>query len=197
MSLPAPPPPAGFRPRPEVALPDKFHLREDHEGLEISWRWFGLGAVFLVFFAIAWNSFLVFWYAMAVGGRAPWIMFVFPLIHVAVGVTIGYTAIAQLFNRTRIRVTFRDLIVDHAPLPWRGNRRVERAGIEQLYGKMKVSHGKNGTTTTYTLWMRIRDGKQTQLIGSGLEEEQILALEQKLEAALQIADVPVPGEIAR
>jgi hypothetical protein len=39
-----------------------------------SWRWFTPSVIFLVFFCIAWDSFLIFWYSMAFNSKhVPWI----------------------------------------------------------------------------------------------------------------------------
>src|SRR5690349_17364067 len=51
--------------------------------VSIEWRWFrpaqDLG---MLFFAIFWNGFLVFWYTIAFAGDGPWLAYVFPLLHV-------------------------------------------------------------------------------------------------------------------
>lgn len=52
----------------------------------VHWRWFEPSLFLLMFFCIAWDSFLVFWYTMAFTHNGPWIMIVFPMAHLAVGV---------------------------------------------------------------------------------------------------------------
>lgn len=89
--------------------------------LVIRFRWFRWVAVFLIFFCIAWDAFLVNWYGMAaIMGDPPLIMLVFPIVHVAVGVGLTYYTLALLFNRTRIAIEAGRLRVRHGPLPWPG-----------------------------------------------------------------------------
>src|SRR5690349_11378767 len=78
--------------RPEVPLPPRFRVARGEPGLSVSWRWFTPAAFFLVFFCVAWDGFLVFWYGMAAKQGAPLVFFLFPLIHVSVGVGISYLA---------------------------------------------------------------------------------------------------------
>ena len=84
-----------------VPRPKDITIRKKDGRVELSWRWFSLKYLFLLCFVIAWDGFLLFWYSMAFGsGDAPWIMFVFPIAHLAVGIVLTYTTLAGLFNRT-------------------------------------------------------------------------------------------------
>src|SRR5262245_34370871 len=61
----------------------------------IEWRWFRPAQhLFALLFAVCWDAFLVFWYTTAAVSGGPWLVFVFPLIHVAVGVGITYGALS-------------------------------------------------------------------------------------------------------
>jgi hypothetical protein len=92
-------------------------------------RWFEPPALFLLFFCIAWDSFLVFWYASAFGSVATGdglpagsglLMSVFPIAHLAVGVGLTYCTAALFLNRTTIELDGRTARVRHGPLFWRG-----------------------------------------------------------------------------
>ena len=192
----APVPPA-FVPRPEVPLPPRIRLAKTERGIELGWRWFTPVLFFLIPFTIAWDAFLLFWYSMAGSIDAPWIMVVFPLAHVAVGVGLTYFVIASLLNTTRITVAARALEVRHGPMPWRGNAVFERAQIEQLFCKRKETRGKNGPHVTYELWISLRGPRALKLVSNGLEEEQVLYLEQRIESALGLTDRPMAGELPR
>lgn len=187
-----------FTPRPEVALPERFRV-EKHKGeLTLRWSWFRPIALFLLFFTIAWNAFLLFWYSMVFGGDAPWIMVVFPLAHVAVGVGLAYSTAAMFLNTTSVRVTNRELRVHSGPLPWRGNRVIERGRVEQLYCKRHESHGRNGPSVSYEVWIVVRgEGVRRLIRGATLEAEQALYIEQQVEAALGLVDRPQAGELPR
>lgn len=112
--------------------------------LTIRRRWFEAQHVFLLFFCIAWDAFLVNWYGMAFAGDAPLIMVVFPIAHVAVGVGLTYYVLAGFLNRTTIEVTDGMLLVRHGPMPWRGNLRVPVAALRSVYVKATTSTGSKG-----------------------------------------------------
>ncbi|MBK8974298.1 MAG: hypothetical protein IPM29_00070 [Planctomycetes bacterium] len=186
--------------RAPVALPERFTVDRGAVGFRVSWRWFSPVAWFLLVFAIAWNGFLVGWYAIATGDVGPggpmrWVMVLFPLGHVAVGLGIGYFALAKLLNTTGVEVDAHELRVTHRPLPWRAPPRLPTADVEQLYVVQRVSHGKDGaTSTSWDLCAVTRENAALKLI-RGLEQlEQALWLEQEIERTLQIRDRPVAGE---
>lgn len=187
----------GFRPRPEIPLPPGMQIQETMGGTLLTRRWFNLAVVFLIPFCIAWDSFLIFWYSIALSGKAPWIMAVFPIIHVAVGVGLTYYTIATLFNRTSILAGRGNLRIQHGPVPWKGNTDLSMASLNQLYCKEKISRGKNGPNYQYELWAALHDGSTRKLLGTGLTMEQALYIEQKLERALALKDRAMAGELPR
>jgi hypothetical protein len=87
-----------------------------------------------------------------------WIMIVFPIGHVAVGIGIGYRARAGLLNRTFITVTPTAVTGRHAPLPWTGQRNLAADTVTQAYCVQKVQNTKNGTSTTYDVHANLTDG---------------------------------------
>lgn len=187
----------GFRARPEIPLPPGIQVQETMEGTVITRRWFNLAVAFLIPFCIAWDSFLIFWYSIALSGKGPWIMAVFPLLHVAVGVGLTYYTLATLFNTTRIVAGRGFLRIQHGPLPWMGNTELPTGNLNQLYGKEKISRGKNGPHYQYELWAALHDGSTRKLLGAGITMEQALYLEQKLERALALKDRTMAGELPR
>lgn len=198
MSLGTPAAADGFRSRPPMALPEGLRCEEGVAETVITRRWFTPAVLFLIFFCVAWDSFLVFWYSMAFTQRGvPWIMVVFPVAHVAVGVGLTYFVIASLLNRTVITAGRGSLSVRHGPVPWRGGGAWRQGEIDQLFCKAKQVNGKNGESTNYELHAVLRAGQTQKLVGIGMTEEQVLYLEQKLEKALNIQDRAVPGELPR
>jgi hypothetical protein len=185
-------------PRAKVPLPAKFQVDDrGHDGMSVSWRWYSPVLFGLLFFCVAWDSFLLFWYGAALAGDAPWIMIVFPLAHVAVGVGLTYYLIAGFLNRTYVEVSRAQLSIRHAPMPWPGNLDVPGRALTQLYSTEEIRRGKNGTTTTYALNAIDRSGVKRKLLKGLTEIEQVLWLEQALERQLGIEDRPVEGELAR
>lgn len=119
----------------EFEAPTGLSMNDAGDELTISRRWFSWKAVPLLGFATLWDAFLVGWYAMLgnMPGPVGAVFTLFPLIHVAVGVGITYTALAKIFNRTKIRVDAKRITVKHGPFKWIGNMEVHTTAIEQLY----------------------------------------------------------------
>jgi uncharacterized protein YbaR (Trm112 family) len=182
--------------RDPVGKPGSVVTSESPAGLTIEYRWFSAKYVFLAFFCLFWDGFLVFWYAMALGtGNV--IMAVFPVIHVAVGVALTYTTVAGFVNQTTVTLDRSRLRVKHHPLPFGKPVDVETGGVKQLFCQEKVNSGRNGVSYSYDLMVEMRDGSRRKLL-SGIDTPQLpLYLEQHAEAWMGISDAPVPGELPR
>lgn len=193
---------ASSAPRAAVPMPPRFTV-EQGASLKITWRWFGPQFLFLVFFCVFWDGFLVFWYAAAFGmaatgsasGSAP--MLLFPLLHVGVGIGLSYYTICGFVNSTVIEAGSGRLSVKHGPLPWRGNIDIDSSQFEQLCSEEMVHRGKNGVTRTYDVSAVDRDGVWRKLVKGLPEPAQALFLEQALESHLSIVDRPAGGELPR
>lgn len=182
--------------RAPVALPDRFRIqRLGVNSMVVSWRWFRPTAIFMICFAIGWDSFLFFWYAGALTqDDISWLMVLFPLGHVAAGVGVTYAAIANLLNRTRVICNKTELKVRHFPMPWFPRPTIPVQDLEQLYVTRTAKHGKNGTTVTFNL-LAVTRNHSGQTLLEGLDSlEQALWLEQEFEGLLDIRDRPVAGE---
>jgi hypothetical protein len=180
--------------RMDLGLPDKLELRNEGSGIEIIRKWFGWKTLFLTVFAVFWDGFLLVWYSFTLPMGLT-LFTLFPLIHVAAGVGITYTALTGWINRTRIRVDQGRISVRHGPLPWLGNKDLDGSTLKQLYSKEKVSRGRNSTSITYEVHAITNTGKNVKLV-SGLESsEQALYIEQEIERYFGIEDAPVRGQI--
>jgi hypothetical protein len=198
MTLPASAAPGpAFRPRPEAPLPSRVSVADTGAGVELRLRWFTPVFLFLLAFCVAWDGFLVFWYSLAMREGAPWIMAVFPLLHVAAGAALTYVTLTGFVNSTVVRVDRGRLSVRHGPLPWAGNRDYADGEVEQLYCKERVQRGKRSEQTTYEVWAVLAGGRSVKLLSAVGGDEQALFLEQRLERALGLQDRPVAGELAR
>jgi hypothetical protein len=185
-----------FAPRPKIELPKGMHVEDLVTTLEIRRRWFNPMYVFLLFFCVFWNGFMIVWHTIAISTGA-WFMSVFGLLHTAVGLGIGYCTLAGFLNTTTIRIGYGMLEVHSGPVPWGGNLSIPYDEIEQIYCEEKVHHGKNGTSRTYNV-MAVCRNKEIKTLLSGLTDaEQAMYLEQELERFLRITDRAVPGELPR
>jgi DNA-directed RNA polymerase subunit RPC12/RpoP len=181
--------------RPEIPQPANVLVENDRQVARLIQRWFSLKYIPMAFFAIAWDSFLFFWYSMAFGSGMPWIMAVFPLLHVAVGIGVTYSTIAGFINRTVLEVSRDEIGVWFEPLPWLGEKTLKTREVKQFYCKEKVVHSKNGTQTQYELYAVTASNQQVKLLGNLENPDAALFFEQQLERWLKIADRPVAGEI--
>lgn len=170
-------------------------MRVDRSGgrCTIYWRWFTPMHLGMLIFCIAWDSFLIFWYSMALGGHgAPCVMIIFPIGHVAVGVGLTYATLAGLFNHTRIELSASQMSITHAPLPWWGNRSIAASQIAQLYCERGKS-SRNGERR-YVLSIVLRSGTKQKLLSvNGLDEAKFL--ERTIEEFYHIVNKAVAGEL--
>ncbi len=181
------------KPRPAVPQPRGITVEDTGLELRIVRRWFGAAAVFLLFFCVMWDGFLVAWYAMATRAGAPLIMKLVPLLHVAIGAGLTYYTLCLFVNRTVVGVG-RELTITHGPLPWPGRRSIDAGDIDQLYVARRIRYSRNGPREWYDLRAVTRDGRRQKLISGLPEPEQALYLEQVIEQRLGLPDRPVEGE---
>ena len=180
--------------RPIAPQPESVSVAQEAGSLKIVYRWLSWKFIGLLVFCIAWDSFLVFWYSN-VGENSPWIMIVFPMAHVAIGLSLTYYTFAGFLNSTIIMINHQFLIITHTPLPWFGNRRVESAQLAQLYAEQIVRQSRNSSSSSYQLNGILRDNRKVKLL-SGLPSQDVaLFVEQSIEEYLRIADEPVAGEV--
>jgi hypothetical protein len=178
-------------------IPTGVRVTDDGVTRQLEYRWFTPVAFFLVFFCIAWDGFLVFWYTMALGngpgGGFGWLLVVFPVVHVAVGLGLTYFTLCLFVNRTRITVDDR-LRVQHGPLFWPGGVNVTADGLTRLYCERVVSNTKRGVSVSFKLMATTADGRAVPLL-SGLDGlPRAKFFERQLEAWLGLPPTPVPGE---
>ena len=127
-------------------------------------------------------------------GDAPWIMFTFPIVHLAVGVGLTYSTLAGFFNHTTLEVDAEEIRVMFDPFPWLGEVTLKTMDVAQVYCKENIRKSENGTGVSYQLMVVTREGKAKKLL-SGLESPEVgLYIEQQIETWLHIKDQPVVGE---
>ena len=178
-----------------VPLPKRFTVKELNGNLEIKMSWFTWINLFLTFFAIFWNSFMIAWFAFSISS-GKWGFALFGTIHAGVGFYLLYMVVAKYINSTTVIIDSNELSVKIGPLPWPGNHSVKLSDIIQLYSKCVVSQGKN-STVSYEVHSILKNGTHLCLIKSLEDNDQALYFEQKIEEKLHITDEPVIGEMDR
>jgi hypothetical protein len=191
--------------RPQLPTPSAVKIEKEGEVTRLVQRWFSGKYVAMLIFVIPWDAFLCFWYSMAfgaggmgMGGDLPWIFFVFPIGHLAVGISLTYSVLAGFLNRTVVELTREELTVWFEPLPWLGEKAIKTAEIQQFYCKEKVTHGKKGSVRyQYELHAVTHDNRQIKLLSNIESDDVALFFEQQLEKLMLISDRPVVGELKK
>jgi hypothetical protein len=178
-----------------VEMPRGYKLENAGADLVITRRWLSWKYLALLGFCVFWDGFLIVWYFIAFTKGGPLVMKLFPVIHVGVGVFLTYTTLAGFLNSTKITVNTAEIGVSHYPLPWPGNRVVQRTEIEQLFCEEKLNRSRNGASYAYNLSAVLAGGRRLKLVAGLDTPENALFLEQKIEGFLGIADRPVAGEM--
>jgi hypothetical protein len=158
----------------------------------VSWRWFRADYLGLLAFCIFWDGFLVFWYTVGLTTGGPPMMFVFPLLHVAVGVYLTYYVLTGLLNRTTVELTPHELVIAHAPLPWAGNRRLPVSRVGQLY--CEEANFQRNDRKVYRLSAVLAGGDKVILLSGFADLGEPRFLKHELERRIGIVPRPVVGE---
>src|SRR5215217_2640549 len=113
-----------------LPIPEGIEILQEGGAVVIRRSWFSHLVWFLIIFCLAWNSFLIFWYSVmlgfAAGAPSPFkfIIILFPLVHVAVGLGLTYFVFCLLLNKTDVILRTDTLEIKTHPLPWRGNQMI-------------------------------------------------------------------------
>jgi len=179
--------------KPQVPKPSGFDVRHDDVSLWLTRRWLSPLYIPLLFFCLAWDAFLLFWYTH-VPSEAPWIFTVFPIAHVAVGVGLTYYTLCGFINKTYLRISRNSLSVRSGPLPWPGNKEVSVQGLSQVFCQTSFdSNGRKGQPF-YSVQLLREDGSRVELLSGLPTLEHAQYIEQQVERYLDIQDNPVTGE---
>lgn len=109
-------------------IPEGLDLIRELGDTVIVRKWYSWTIWFSLLFIIFWDSFLIIWYVMVF--IHPKIeAFLIPIFHIIVGVYMTYYTICSFINSTRIHLTENGVKISIGPLPWLGNKTVERANL--------------------------------------------------------------------
>lgn len=169
-----------------LGLPARFTLTDEgSRRFGVSWRWWRVQHLFLLFFCCAWDTFLVFWYAAAIfgihkgGGGMIWLMIIFPVCHVAVGVGLTYYVIAAMCNRTWVACDGDTLTVRHGPIPWAGGASVPVHELRDLRVEAKYPRRSQPRFAV----IGVRNGKDLALVND-LDSDEATWMRQQLAGLL-------------
>ncbi len=187
-----------------VPIPERFTVSENPQEMSISYHWYKPVFVFLAVFCVFWNGFLVMWYSMGLttfsnqGDPVTWIFFLFPLIHVAVGIGLIYYTMAGFVNQTTITADRYGLKIDIQPIKYFfGATQLDKNDIKQLYVVEEKTRQKGGDYSySYALKVLDTQNRSKKLLTlDSLDEARYL--ENKLESYYKIVDTPIEGEFPK
>ncbi len=112
--------------RSEIRLPDRIKVNRNMSGLNIERSWFSPRIIFLTFFTVFWDGFMIFWYSESFR-TGNYVMALFGSLHGLVGVFLTYAVLTGYINKTRITVTPQSLMIRHGPIPAWGNKKIHPA----------------------------------------------------------------------
>lgn len=177
-----------------VEKPKNFTLEWPGNGLVIVRKWFSwLTTVPLAIFCLVWNGFMVMWFSIAFLQKQ-YMMAVFGTLHGAVGVGLIYAVLANILNKTSIRISYDSLVVTIGPLPSFGQKNIARRDVRQLFVREVVHPSKNGTSLSYSVEVITVVGKTICLVSGLPKREEAQFVEQEVEKYLGITDERVRGE---
>lgn len=176
--------PSGSSPVSDPPIPENIDLAASLHELRILRRWRTWQVVPLVFFAIAWDSFLVFWYTHAFTAKnIPWMMVIFPIGHVAVGVGLTYFVVASLLNTTELAISPDQVRIRTAPLPWRRNQTLKTTDIRSVWVQQS---GRYNREPRFDIRYSNAANRSLKLL-TGLNREQADFIEHHLHKTLGLA----------
>jgi hypothetical protein len=109
-------------------------------------------------------------------------MFLFPLLHVSVGVSLTYFVVASLLNHTRFEVSRDGLIVRSGPVAWCGSRDLPAPAMKQFFTQENSS--RNGSS--YALFTTLDDGRTLRLAGGFRDRYEAEYLQRQLEKRFNV-----------
>lgn len=188
------PSPTEPRRRLPIDVPKGMDVYYEGEGLVLERRWFDYRAFLFAGFAVVWMVFLGNFYSHALAFGAGLGSLLLPALHLAVGLGMGWYALASFLNTTTVVARRGMLTLRHLPVPWPGSREIPTDALSQLYVRRHVRRTKNGTHITYAVHAELRTGRRTKLMGGFTKPIPAHFVERVIEDHLGIVDRPMAGE---
>jgi hypothetical protein len=182
--------------------PETIRVEDVNGRRQITHRWFKPPTLWLVPLGGILGLLLGLW-PWDTLKRLPWDMFVLMIfclvLHLAAIVGLTYYLLVALLNQTTVRIDGTLLTIHHGPLLWRRTRCVETGNIIQLFCEQSYNFRhqlspKNWECEDYDLNARVTNGRKLKLL-TGLDKDQALFYQEKLEEWLATKPRPVPAEV--
>jgi hypothetical protein len=156
-------------------IPEGIDVIQSGADATIRRTWFSHTVWFLLFFCIAWDSFLVFWYVSALTdhkhGPMDLMAIIFPIGHLAVGVGLTYYVLCTFLNKTDLTLSSSLLTVRSYPLPWIGNKAISASDLSSFSYRQRSSGQNNNRTSFDVMFVNAANREKTLLKGLPAEEQ--------------------------
>lgn len=170
-----------------ATIPEELDVLAVAGNAVIRRRWLTAKIIPLIFIAILWNGFLVFFYWGLLGkAKAPTVVALLPLLHVGVGVLLAYFVIASLFNQTDVTISGSSVRVAHRPVPWPGNKAVPTSEITGVL--VRIRPGNRGAPS-YAVMYADRARHERTLLAGLPQSEQADFIAQTIRERLKLTPV--------
>ncbi len=152
-----------------LPIPEGLDIIQTPQSAIIRRTWFSHVVWFLIFFCIFWDGFLVFWYSMAFtagpkGGLIMLPLLLFPLLHVAVGISLTYFVICTFVNKTDIVLEAGMVTIKSHPLPWPGNKSIPADTVTDFLVRERFAQSRNGARVNYCIYYVDTTNRERRLI---------------------------------
>ncbi len=169
---------------PSSTIPEGLELINDADGITIRKVWRTWLIAPLAIFVIFWDGFLFFWYTQAFAQPdTQFMMLLFPMAHVAVGIGMTYYVVASLFNKTDVVISLTGIKVSIYPFPWFGSKEVKREEITDIIVRERTG---NRNRRTYAVMFVDFSRKERKLLASIPESDQAEFIAQTIRDATGI-----------
>ncbi len=171
-------------------MPKNVSINRYDEYIQITRDWKSFGAIVILVFAAIFA--LVSYSTGDVQTLLDSEGAVYKLLLIAiVGLSVLYSCIGSIINKTHIYVSKEAIEVMHRPLPWFGNKRLEVENFAQLFVEQKITRRDNRDIISYDILILTKDHKRIPLL-KGLKQHNVASyIEKEVEEYLGIVNNPL------
>lgn len=168
-----------------INMPSKIEINQFSNYLQITYKWMRWWEAIFVSVIVLILAFILsqFYTDVRTADILTSLLF---LLQVGVGIFITYCVIAGWFNKTNILVGKNMMEINHQPIPWVGNKRLNTQEVKGFYTKEKIVYTQEARTTHYDLYAIMKSGKEIKLLRGLNKSEQARYIKQEIEKYLGI-----------
>jgi hypothetical protein len=153
-----------------MPIPEGLDVLQSGDSVVIRRSWRTWAVLVMIPFLIFWFGFLGFWYYHAfTDPKAPLMMFLFPLLHLAAGVALAYFMVCSLVNYTDVMISGSRVRCVIGPLPWWGSRDLPS---EDIRGVTVRERWGNKGSVSYTVMVVDASNRERTLLSATPRREQ-------------------------